>query len=279
MILVADSGSTKCDWAFIDDENGFDVISTQGFNPRFHSLKVIVDELRKNEQLIKHAHEISTVHYYGAGCRSVELKNIVKHALVEVFTKADILVDHDLTAAIRATCGHHEGIGCILGTGSNLGYFDGVQIHTQESGLGYILGDEGSGTFFGKKLLADFLYHELPDELRKDLIDTFALSRASIMEAVYMKPNANVYLAQFMQVIGQHKDKRYVQELFSYGFGSFIKVSLKRFKRWQEVPVNFVGSVAFYFKEFLEAECLAHGVTLGMVVKRPIENLVEYHKG
>lgn len=277
MILVADSGSTKCDWALLRSE-AIELTSTQGFNPRFHDREFIVKELKKSARLIEHAHDVTSLYYYGAGCRSSASKNHIKNALNKVFCNAEISVDHDLTASIRATCGNEPGIGCILGTGSNLGYFDGKELHTKESGLGFILGDEGSGTFFGKQLLADFLLGHLPESVHNDLIQTHGLNRESIMTAVYMRPHVNVYLSQFMPVLGRHKDLAYVRSLLIGGFKHFFDVNVKRFDASNKVPIHFVGSVAYHFKDLLEIACKQEGLTLGKVIKKPIENLVDYHK-
>ncbi|MBI1183183.1 N-acetylglucosamine kinase [bacterium] len=277
MILVADSGSTKCDWALLT-EQGFESFSTQGFNPMFHNKQMVIDGLRVNTELMRQAPNVSAIFYYGAGCQNAVLNKIIEDALKEIFTKARIAVDHDLTAAIRATCGDESGISCILGTGSNLAYFNGSEIITKTSGLGYVLGDEGSGTFFGKQLLADFLYEKLPASIHNELRDVYKLDKDVIIKNVYMKPHANVYLAQFMRIISSHRDEKYVQQLIYNGLLRFIDVHVARFDECHSVPVHFVGSIAFHFKEVLDKACQQRHIHLGKVVQKPIENLVEYHR-
>lgn len=276
MILIADSGSTKCDWAFVDGSH-VEKTSTMGFNPMFHSKEFIAKELGGYPEMIKHTKAVNTIFYYGAGCQNALLKQQVAEALTQLYPNAHTSVDHDLTACIRATCGHQIGIGCILGTGSNLAFFDGNSIKEIPSGLGYILGDEGSGTYFGKKLLADFLMGHLPQGLYNDLKEKHHLTRSSIMQDVYMKPHVNVYLAQFMSVLGQHQDEHYVQNLLVRGFEDFIKVHVTRIDDYREVLVHFVGSVAFHFKKWLSKACENTGISMGSVVQKPIDRLIAYH--
>ncbi|MGB0431706.1 MAG: N-acetylglucosamine kinase, partial [Bacteroidia bacterium] len=193
-------------------------------------------------------------------------------------TNAQVHVDHDLTAAVRATAGHNAGISCILGTGSNLAYSDGVQTHTIISGLGYVLGDEGSGTYFGKRLLADYLYGNLPKAMAAELRDIYKLDKDVIIKNVYMKPHANVYISQFMRLISAHRAEQYVQDLVYEGMCRFLEIHVMRFDAYKTVPVHFVGSIAYYFKNTLQKACTERGITLGRIVKKPIESLVEFHR-
>jgi len=277
MILIADSGSTKCDWALYDG-SGFTTHSTQGFNPMFHTEQMVVDGLHNNLDLASKAHQVEHIYYYGSGCQTAELNSVIEQALKIVFSQAQVDVDHDLTAAIRATAGHQPGISCILGTGSNLAYFDGQEIQTKTSGLGYILGDEGSGTYFGKKIVADYLYGQLPTELHKEIEHKFKLTKTVAIQNVYMRPNANVYLASFMKVVSNYSDLDYVQNMVLEGLLRFIDVHVRRFDECQSVPVHFVGSIAYYFQGILAQACEKRGIELGKVVKKPIDSLVAYHE-
>ncbi|MCB0737001.1 MAG: N-acetylglucosamine kinase, partial [Bacteroidetes bacterium] len=207
MIVIADSGSTKCDWIITNGQEEIRT-KTQGFNPMFHSSQLIEDKLRDNKDLSGLANRVEAVYYYGAGCQNGELNKTVQTALSNVFKNAHVHVDHDIRAAIMATCQGKPGISCILGTGSNSAYFDGKDIHNRVSGLGYILGDEGSGSYFGKKLLSAFLYGQLPETINQEL-RAQGLSKETIINKVYMQPNANVYLASFMKFVSNHKDLPY----------------------------------------------------------------------
>jgi glucosamine kinase len=252
--------------------------STMGFNPYFHDHATIAGELRKHAALMQYAAAVRFVYFYGAGCSSDELNAIVQGALEEVFPNAEVHVGHDLDGAALAT--FQEGtthIACILGTGSNSCYFDGKEVHEEVPALAYILGDEGSGSYYGKRLLADFLYKRMPAAIEAAFVETYQLNKDIIMEHVYMRPNANVYLASFMRFCSQHRENPYIRSMVYAGSMEFLRTHVLCFKNCHEVPVNFVGSVAFHFQDILQ-ECAAElGLKIGRVVKKPIHGLVEYH--
>ena len=212
MIIIAESGSTKTNWLTEKKE----LHETIGFNPLFFSSENIFDELMKQEGLLKLRVDVTKVFFYGASCSSDDRKQIVFDALKKYFTGAtQIKVDHDMNAAAFATCDSKPGIACILGTGSNSCVFDGKNVLEDGPtlGLGYILGDEGSGAYFGKKLLARFLYKELPEATTKILKEIYGLEKNKIYDAVYKKPHANVYLASFARVMTDSPDKEYMEQL------------------------------------------------------------------
>ncbi len=280
MILVADSGSTKCDWKVLDPgtEKDLDKISTMGFNPFFHTQEHILRELEASEGLSKYADRIEAVHYFGAGCSSPERNAIVEEALRQFFQNAETVeVGHDLLGAALATCDHQPGIACIIGTGSNAGYFDGERLHDDVHALGYILGDEGSGSYMGKKLIIDFLYNKLPTQIHQELEDVYHLSKEVIFENVYKKPFPNVYLASFARFLSNHRDYYYVRKLVRKSLLEFLDIHVCRFDKYEEVPVHFVGSIAFYFEDILREVATQKGMTVGQVIKQPIHNLANYY--
>lgn len=277
MILVADSGSTKCDWIFTDGADTTLTFHTMGFNPFFHPTDLIESEIRKNEALTAVAPMVEHVFFYGAGASHASRNVIIEKALKAVFTKANVVVDHDLTGAVYATCGDEPGISCILGTGSNSCYFDGKEIHEEVPALGYVLGDEAGGTFYGKELLRMFLYHELPEKIHQALIDRFNLTKEGIFEAVYNKPNPNVYLASFMRFLSDNRDDKWVRDFIYNGFSKFINIHIWKYEMHKDVPVHFVGSVAFHFSDLLKEACKIHRLNVGVITSEPVINLVKYH--
>jgi N-acetylglucosamine kinase-like BadF-type ATPase len=277
MVLIVDSGSTKSDWVLLKSVKERELFKTMGFNPYFHNETIIANAIKQNEDLFKYADGVDQVFYYGAGASSDDLKAVVRRALKRVFSKADIIVDHDLLACAYATYTGVPAISCILGTGSNSCHFDGEKLTEEVPALAYILGDEGSGSYFGKKLLSAFLYKHLPDEISKDLVSKFDLNKDVIMENVYMMPHANVYLASFMRFIAEHKENSWVKETVYEGLKEFIRVHVCCFKDHKEVPVHFIGSVGYFFREQLERAAQDLGVTLGTVTRKPIDGLVDYH--
>jgi glucosamine kinase len=276
MFLVIESGSTKADWMLIEDgvETSY---STKGFNPYFHSQEDILIELNNHLDLGLIKDKVTDVFFYGAGCSSEKLNAIVENAFSLFFKNAKIYVDHDLAAAAFSCYLGKPQITCILGTGSNSCHFDGKVVSEVVPALSYILGDEGSGCHFGKAMLADFLYHRLPDAMNKELI-AMGVDKTSINEHVYMKPNANVYIASFMPVLVRNKDLEYSQDLIRKNFQEFIDVHVKCFADFQNVDVNFIGSVACLLQDELRAVCQANGIKVGMIIRRPLDNLVSYHK-
>ena len=278
MILVADSGSTKCDWIAIDAQGNQQHTNTMGFNPFFHTTELVTQKLSENEFFNKTKDSIEEVYFYGAGCSSEERNAIIQKGLAAYFDKATIvIVDHDLTGAALATSQGEVGITCILGTGSNSCFFDGTKVHEEVPALGYILGDEGSGSFFGKIMLSEWLYKRMPKELADVFQQQYNLSKEGIFEAVHKKENPNVYLASFTPFISEHRDHPYFKEMMVKGLSKFAEIHILCYENYSEVPVNFVGSVAYYFQDVLEEVGRKYNFTLGKIEKRPIEPLAMYH--
>lgn len=276
MILIADSGSTKSDWVAIS-KNSTIRYSTVGINPYFHDEEFVLSAIKDNQSLYSIGSQIEEVYFYGAGCSSEKLNSIVLRGLQKVFTHAEIHVDHDLSACALATYQGEPGISCIIGTGSNSCFYDGTNIFESIPALGYILGDEGSGAYFGKKLLADFLYKKLPANIHLSLQKELDLDKEKIISNVYMKPGANVYLASFMPFIFTHFKDKFISNMILEGFKSFIDIHVKCYDNYDTYKVHFIGSIACLFKKELEQACLFHNVTLGQLIQKPIDGLVDYH--
>ncbi len=277
MYLIADSGSTKCDWMLLKDNNQTELFSTMGFNPFFHNETIISNAIINNKDLAQYADKVELIFLYSAGCSSKELKQIVERGLKLVFSKAHIYVDHDLVGAAFSTYSGTPGITCILGTGSNSCFFDGDIVSEEVPALGYILGDEGSGSYFGKKLLADYLYKKLPQEIHTVLQNDFKLSKKEIFESVYMKPHANVYLASFMKIFSSFKELPYVKETVAKGMAHFLQNHVCCFPNYKKVPVHFIGSIAYHFESILHQEAEKLDIQVGNIIKKPIDGLVSYH--
>lgn len=278
MIVVADSGSTKCDWIVIDHSGEFIRTHTMGFNPFFHPSELIERELRANDTLMANHDKVSEVYFYGAGCSSEDRNRVVHNALIAVFPMVNtVKVDHDLTGAAYATAKDAPGIACIIGTGSNSCYFDGQKVHESVPALGYILGDEGSGSYFGKILLSKYLYNKLPADLHQALKDRFNLNKEQIFNHVYNQPNPNVYLASFMRFISDHRDHPYFKDMIYKGLASFINIHVWCYENFREVPVHFVGSIAHYFGDVLREVAVNHRFTIGKIEQKPVEALARLH--
>ena len=278
MVLIVESGSTKSDWVLLGPENAQNEYVTMGFNPYFHSAEDVEKELNNHVDLMAIATKIEKIYFYGAGCSNATMNEIIKLGLSKVFLNAYITVDHDLLACAYATYKGNASISCIIGTGSNSCYFDGVSVSEVVPALGYILGDEGSGTYFGKKLLSAFLYHQLPTHVAADFISEYGVDKESIVNRVYREGNANVYIASFMPFIAKHKEEEIFQKIVEDGFKHFMEVHVCCYSNYQDVEVNFVGSLSCIFRSALDRAANSLGITIGRVVQKPIEGLVAYHK-
>jgi N-acetylglucosamine kinase-like BadF-type ATPase len=278
MIIIADSGSTKCDWALIDEKGmRMDDFQTMGLNPYFHSPEVIEKAIKDNAPFYALADQIKHIFFYGAGSSTSEMHAIMRAGLERVFKHAEILVEHDQLGSAMAVYDGEPCIACILGTGSNSCYFDGENVSEEVPSLAYILGDEASGGYFGKILLQEYFYKKLPSDLRASFEEKFAPTKDEIINKIYREPNANVYLASFMKFIGEHRDHPHVKAWVKRGMLHFIDIHVKCFSNYREVPVHFVGSIGHYFHDCLQAAADEAGIRLGKVIRKPIDGLVEYH--
>ena len=277
MILIAESGSTKTDWVLVNDENQITMYKTMGFNPFFHSSEFIANEIQNNKEFYEASKSAEKLYFYGAGCSSDEMNNIVKAGLSKIYSNSDVTVDHDLLACALSTYKGEPAISCILGTGSNSCYFDGQNLREEVPAIAYVLGDEGSGSFYGKKLLRDYLYNQLPDSIQKDFESQFGNAKTEIFENVYMKPHANVYLASFMKFINRHYHHEYVTEMIQHGMNEFIKIHVCCYPEYKLVKTHFIGSISKIFEKELKAAAENHGVLLGDIIQKPVDNLVNYH--
>lgn len=278
MILVADSGSTKCDWVLANTEGIRESYQTIGFNPVYISANEIADVLAKSP-LAPQANVVEKVFFYGAGCSSDEFQGIVANGIQNVFQQAEVVVRHDLDGAAYATCEDKPGIACILGTGSNACYFDGKSVTQERPSLGYILGDEGSGAYFGKILVSKFLYKQLPDDIQELFANKYNLGKEQIIDSVYRKARPNTFLASFMSFFGENKEHPFIKETIAQGLKHFMETHVTCYPNHQQLPVHFVGSIAFYFQDILKQEAEKMNIKIGNIIQKPIDGLLAYHLG
>ena len=278
MILIADGGSTKTDWRLIKEGREYKQVQTPGFNPYLVGSDEIEAILWKELQPYIDNNAVSSVYYYGAGCSTPVKNMIVENAFEKIFPNARIHISHDLLAAAHALCGDKEGIAAILGTGSNSCFYDGKDITDGIFSLGYFFGDEGSGAYLGKQLLTAYLHKELPEDVEQRFKEEYSMSLESILDAVYTKPAPSRFLASFSRFINNNRNHPYIYNLLTEAFRSFFKYQVCCYARHKEVPVHFVGSVAYHYKDILTEIGLEFGIKTGKFIKAPIDGLVEYHQ-
>jgi N-acetylglucosamine kinase-like BadF-type ATPase len=276
MIAICDSGASKGDWALVSGDQ-VNYLESGGFNPYTHDHKVYLDELN---HLFNSEQKQSTnkVYFYGSGCGETSQRERVKILLNTVFPQADVVVDTDLLAAAKSTCGDDTGIAVILGTGSNSGLYDGKQFTDSVANLGYLLGDEGSGNYCGKLLIRSYFFRAMPEHLRSSFA-AFAGNHEDIMRKLYSKDEAvNKYLAGFMRFAMEHKEDPFIQRLIAKNFQDLIDANISKYHGYKDVPVHFVGSVGYYYQSILK-DCLGrNGIQCGKIIAKPLINLVSYHQ-
>ncbi len=278
MILIADCGSTKIDWCVVNDGKVVEQIFTSGINALLMTEEQIRETLAAELAEKVKGYAIESVYYYGAGCLFDDICANVRRAIAHnVPTAKTIEVHSDLLAAARALCGQNEGIACILGTGSNSCYYNGKEIVDNVSPLGYILGDEGSGAVLGKLLVGDVLKNQLPKELCEKFLTEYDLDRQKIIEGVYKKPAANRFLASLSPFLIKNIEEPAIHRLVLNAFKSFFVRNIENYSNYKSMPVSFVGSVAFYYKDVLAEAAKALDITIGTIIKCPMEGLVKYH--
>jgi N-acetylglucosamine kinase-like BadF-type ATPase len=277
MRIIVESGSTKSDWVLLDSENKRTYTSTIGFNPYFHDESTICSNILENQILNASADKVEMIHFYGAGCSADDLCALVERALKKIFPNAFVYVGHDLDACAFSTYRGRPVIACILGTGSNSCYFDGEAVYEEVPALAYILGDEGSGSYFGKQLLSKYLYKQLPEHLQQDFKEFYKTDKDEIISKVYLEPHANVYIASFATFLSRHKNEPFITEMVYEGVKKFMETHVLCFKNAREVEVSFVGSISYHFEDMLKKAAFDLGLTLGQIVKKPVDGLVDYH--
>ncbi len=276
MILIADSGSTKTDWCVAQKGEILHRVFTKGMNPFFQTEEEMKEEIRNT--LLPQLPEggFDAVYFYGAGC-TPEKAEQVRNALSTIpGIRGEILVASDMLGAARGLCGHHAGIACILGTGSNSCHFDGEQITANVSPLGFILGDEGSGAVLGKLFVGSLLKNQMTEGLKEEFLQEYNLTPAEIINRVYRQPFPNRFLASLSPFLAKHLDDKTVHDLVVESFEAFFRRNIMQYD-YKNCEVHFIGSVAHYYHSPLEEAAHRLGIRLGRIMQSPMEGLVAYH--
>ena len=279
MKLLVDSGSTKADWIAIDD-SGKVLFTTQtlGLNPEVLDKEEIIQRLNDKFDILQNKDKATHLYFYGAGCGTDRMKIFLTEVFQKYFSNANIVVHEDTYAAVYATTPKDEkAIVCILGTGSNCSYFDGKVLHQKVQSLGYIAMDDCSGNRFGRHLIRGYYFNQMPAELAKEFEEEYNVDADYIKNNLYKEPNPNAYLATFAKFLIKHKDTEFCKKFIDREMESFVENYIKQFDNCTEVPVHFIGSIAFYLKDELEKVLNKHNIKIGNVLRRPIDGLIAYH--
>jgi len=276
-MLIADSGSTKTQWCLLS-RGKMKMISTQGISPYFLNDESLGAILGKELAPKTGTEQPEEIFYYGTGCSNADNISLVKRGLKKIFPKAKITVQHDLMGAARALCGDGKGIACILGTGSNSCYFNGKRIVKNNPGLGFILGDEGSGSHMGKKVIQHYLYNTFDAELIEKFESMYPVDASEILDNVYKRPLPNRYLAGYVFFLRENRGHYMIENIIEDSFNDFFFTHIYKYRESWTLPINFVGSIAHGFKDVLARMCADFELTLGTVIKDPMDGLIHYHK-
>ena len=274
--LIADSGSTKAAWCLLDGKKKKKIV-TQGISPYFLSA-LQIQEILEKELLpaLKHI-QPDIIHYYGTGCSNPANIKTVKQALKKVFPMAKINVDHDLMGAAKALCGDEKGVACILGTGSNSCYYNGKKIVNNSPGLGFILGDEGSGAYLGKKVIQYYMYKTFDPELMDRFDAKYSTNAIKILDAVYKQPMANRYLANFTEFLVENRGHFMIENIIEDSLNDFFFTHICKYRESWTLPIHFIGSVAYGFKDVVKEMCHSYELQIGKVLQQPMDGLIKYH--
>ncbi len=282
MILIVDSGSTKSDWLAVDN-NGkklMDKIRTKGLNPAILSEKKLFKIINKSSELKDNKEKVTHVFFYGAGCGTENAKELLKGVLSSIFVTAHIEVNEDTLAAVYATISHPKeaAVVCILGTGSNCSYYDGEVLHQRVLSLGYTLMDDASGNYYGKQLIRDYYFNNMPENVRIAFGAKYNMEADYIKYNLYKQPSPNAYLANFAEFMFLHKDSEYTINLIKDGIRLFAKNMIFQYQEeLKTAPVHFAGSIAYFSQDEIKAVAQEMGFKVGNFQRRPIDGLVGFH--
>ncbi|MBZ9626698.1 N-acetylglucosamine kinase [Psychroflexus sp. CAK1W] len=279
MIIIADGGSTKCDWILLNDKGEVELKTrTKGLNPAVFKPETLKSRLEENEDLKEIIPKVTRVDFYGAGCGTPTPVKNLEMILNDFFEDAEINVDEDMVAAALAAT-TKPGIVCILGTGSNSCFFDGKKVHMEVESLGYVLMDEASGNYFGKRLIRDYYYKFMGDDMSREFAKRYDLDADTIKRKVYKEDNPNTYLASFAEFIFTSEERNgYFYKLIYEGIEKFIERRVMCYKQAQNVPIHFIGSIAFFSEDIIRDVAKRYHLDIGNIIRRPIDGLIEHYK-
>jgi N-acetylglucosamine kinase-like BadF-type ATPase len=275
--IIADSGATKCQWTLILGKKKFS-IKTIGISPYFLKTNEIIETIQKAFSKKVKLESIDAVYFYGTGLSNKSNVSAIKKALKTVFKNATLDIQTDLVAVARATCQKNKGVACILGTGSNTGFYNGKKVIKNSPGLGYVLGDEGSGAYLGKKVLQHYLYKTFDEELMHSFEQKYNLNKDQILDAVYKQPLPNRYMASFAEFLSEHRGHYMIENIIEDGINDFFFTHLNKLNESWLHPIHFSGSIAYVFRDTIKQLATAYELALGQIIKSPMEGLIAYHK-
>lgn len=275
MKIIADSSSTRTEWALVDGDRVVEHAFTSGMNPYFQTRREISHTIRLElpEAFFKRRWE--HVYFYGAGCANKEKTKLMESSLVAQF-KTPVTVESDLLGAARGLLVRRPGLACILGTGSNSCLYDGHEIVKTVSSLGYILGDEGSSAYLGKTLIADMLKGIAPQRLTQEFYEHFNVTPNMLMDDIYTYKMPSRTLARYSTFLAQNLENEYVYQLVYAAFMRFFSRNITAYD-FANNPISFVGSTCVTYRDILYRAADEFGAVIDKVIPASMPGLIEYH--
>ena len=277
MKLIADSGSTKTEWALTESGNAVKSALTKGYNPYYYDKQVLHDVVADELLPVIGQEEVTEIYFYGAGCSTPINNDTVKSVLWSFFPSAVIEIGHDLLGAARGLCGRQAGIACIMGTGSNSCFYDGNDVMENVESVGWMFGDKASGTHIGKSFIASFLNNSCPKKWRDLFIQTTGYDFRKILSRIYSEPAPNRFFAESSYFVGQYIEDPFMENIVRISFREFFLENVCQYKQHLELPVNCTGSIALIFEKLMRSEAGKLGLSIGRIIKSPTEGLIEFH--
>lgn len=275
MLLIADSGSTKCDWVLFERKEKEPIrFRTKGLNPSILKRDALQKVFYENEIFMSYFNKVTSIYFFGAGCNTPKTIHLIEDVLSSFFKNAITVVKEDTMAAVWATT-KKPAVVCILGTGSNCCFYDGENIHLKVPAMGYLLMDEASGNYFGKELLKSYYYNQMPADLKINFEKEFSLNENEVINNLYQSEAPNKYLAEFATFLFKYKEHHLMDSIIREGISKFIDNNVLQFSgELKTVPLYFVGSVAFYAQDYIMSALRERGLKASRFIKRPIDNVI-----
>ena len=277
MQLIADSGSTKTTWVLLESGQVKTSVTTNGLNPYFHTTATIEALLLTDLVPYVPCDHLTEIHFYGSGCSTENNNLMISGSLQPFFRRASIHIYHDILGAGRALFGHNRGIAGILGTGCNSCYYDGKNCFQEVDSLGYMFGDEGAGSNLGKSWLGLYLKKQVPEDLRNEFNAQYRFTLEDILNAIYNRPYPNRFLASFSEFLAPRQKHPFIYKLVKDSFEAFVGAQLDHYQKYQPVPVSFIGSIGYFYRDILEEVMQSHDLQIGTILINPMEGLIKYH--
>lgn len=277
MRIIADSGSTKTNWHVLHSDGNIETFQTKGLNPYIVRTGEVYKEIKNNFPRKLSALQVNELYFYGAGCSGSVQKERVFTGLERYFPATIIHIFHDLLGAARSLWGEDHGLIAILGTGASTALYDGRKVSEQVPSLGYILGDEGSGAYLGKRLLKSFLQNEMPVPVAKKFTKVYGADLNEFLEHVYKDEYPNRYLGGFTVFIKENINNPFIYNLVRSSFDEFFKHQILKYQHFSHYDLRCAGSVAYHFKDILVEAADEAGVCVNKVIQDPLPGLIEHH--